>query len=164
MTSKQMNPKVMDAVGFIGRYVADHWESIVDQDEICDELTNLGFSNTEITDAFRWIERNTLGSDEGTFEDGATSDHTAGIRPPVRVLTAIEQSKISSDAYGVLMGYYNRGLIEPVLLEEIIERALQSESEEIGGTEIRRITSLTLFNKVQAEWREYLRTTNTLVH
>jgi len=158
------NPKVMDAVGFIGRYVADHWETMVDQDDICDELLNLGFSNREITDAFRWIERNTLGSDEGTFEDGATSEHLAGIKPPVRVLSAIEQSKITPAAYGVLMSYYDRGMIEPVLLEDILERTMRSESEEVSEREMRRITSLTLFNKVQAEWREYLHTTNTLVH
>jgi len=51
----------MDAVGLIGRYVADNWESMVDHVEIHDELLNLGFSTREISDAFRWIEKNTLG-------------------------------------------------------------------------------------------------------
>lgn len=157
-----MNPKIMDAVGFIGRFVADHWESMIDQQDIQDELLNLGFSSREISDAFKWIEKNTLGGTDGHFEEG-TSD-TLMIPPPIRVLSAVEKMKISPEAYGTLVKYYDRGLIDPVLLEEIIERAMHSESEELNDHDIRKVASLAIFNKVQAEWRDFLHTTNTLVH
>ena len=158
-----MNPRVMDAVGFISRFVADHWESIADSGEILDELMNQGFSNREISNAFKWIEENTLGSDlaNGTDEDLAPP---FSIRPPHRVLSPIERSKITPSAQGLLMRYYERGLLEAVLLEEIIERIMRSESEDVGDKEVKRITALTLFNRVQSDWRELLHSTNTLVH
>lgn len=154
-----MNPKVMDAVGVIGRFVADHWESMINQDEIADELMNLGFSNREISDAFKWIERNTLGSPGDTHPLPEAS-----IKPGIRVLSPMEQAKINPSAYSLVTSYYDRGLLDATLLEDIIERAMRSEAEEVEEKELRRITALTLFNRVQAEWRDYLHTTNTLVH
>jgi len=76
----------------------------------------------------------------------------------------MEQAKITATAYATLTGYFERGILDAVLLEEIIERAVQSDKDEIGDREIRRLTALALFTRVQSEWREYLHTTNTLVH
>lgn len=156
-----MNPKVMDAVGLIGRFVSENWESISDQGEINDELENQGFSTREISEAFRWIERNTLGPDDETPPASASE---AAIRPPFRILTTLESSKLSGDAHGFLVKFYERGLIDPVVMEDILERVAKSESEDIGVKDIRRLTALALFTRVQSEWRDYLHTTNTLIH
>ena len=86
------------------------------------------------------------------------------IHPPMRVLSNAEQGKINSAAHGVMVKYYERGLIDAPTLEEIIDRAMRSDSEEVGEKEIRRIASLTLFNRVQSEWRDYLKVTNTSIH
>ena len=156
-----MNPKVMDAVGLIGRIVSENWESLVDQEDIRDELQNQGFSSREISDAFRWIELNTLGPDgEGEKVSVIDPNH----RPPTRVLSPAESIKLSGEAQSVLLGYYNRGLIDPVIFEDILERVARSESEEINVKEIRRLAALALFNRVQSEWRDYLHSTNTLIH
>jgi uncharacterized protein Smg (DUF494 family) len=152
-----MNAKVMDAVGLIGRYVADNWENMGDSSDLLDELENLGFSSREISDAFRWIERNTLGGD-------GPARRLDAHRPSMRVLSAVEASRLAPQAQGFLQGLYDRGLIDVVLFEEILERAFKSESEEIGEKEMRRIASLTVFNRVQSEWRDFLHSTNTLVH
>ncbi|MBS1984717.1 MAG: DUF494 family protein [Bdellovibrionales bacterium] len=152
-----MNPKVMDAVGLIGKFVSENWESIVNHEEILDELQNQGFSSREITDAFRWIERNTLGPDEPLKD-------TFSIQPPVRALSPIESAKLTPEAYGVLLRCYERGLIDSLILEDILERIVRSEAEEVGIKEVRRLTALTLFTRVQSEWRDYLHSTNTLIH
>jgi len=152
-----MNPKVMDAVGLIGRYVADNWEHMVDPTDLLDELENLGFSTREISDAFRWIERNTLGS-EGPVKK------VEGPRPPMRVLSAIESAKLAPQAHGFLQSLYDRGLIDVVLFEDILEKALKGEGEEVSERQVRRIASLTVFMRVQSEWRDFLHSTNTLVH
>jgi len=154
-----MNPKVMDAVGFISRFVSDHWESMADSSEVRDELTNQGFSSKEIADAFKWIEANTLGNDQDSY-----GDVKAGQKAPMRVLTEDERSKLSSQAVGVLIQYYDRGLIDALLLEEILERITKSEQDELDEKELRRITSLTLFTKIQDDWLEILHSTNTLIH
>ncbi len=153
-----MNPKVMDAVGLIGRYVADSWEHVVDPSVMLDELEAQGFSTREISDAFRWIERNTLGADEvAVLLPEAT-------RPSMRILSVVERTRVTPEAQGVLQRLHDRGLIDTLMLEEMVEKALKSDDEEIGANEMRRIASLTIFNRVQDEWKDFLKSTNTLVH
>ena len=154
------NPKVMDAVGLIGKFVTDNWEYVVDPTDMLDELENRGFSSREISDAFKWIERNTLGAMDARNEEKIPEAD----RPSVRILTTVEQSKLASGASALLQRIYDRGIIDVALFEEILDKALKSESEEVTEKEMRRIASLTVFTRVQAEWRDFLRSTNTLVH
>jgi Smg protein len=156
-----MDTKIMDAVGLIGKIVSENWESIGDIEEVSQELENQGFSNRQIADAFRWIEQNTLGSDTDIMsaEGGVNSNP-----PPVRVLSAIEASKLKPAAVGLVMKLYERGLVDNLILEDILERAVRSESEEVDLKEMRRLTALALFSRVQEEWREHLNKTNTLIH
>ena len=154
------NPRVMDVVGFIGKFVTDNFDGPFDQEEILDELLSQGFSSREISDAFKWIERNTLGDPKDT-PIGAV---LAPQRAPMRVLTVAEQSKISPKAFGQLMSLNERGILDAVLLEEIIERLMKYEPEDITDKEVRRIAALSVFTRVQAEWRDFLHQTNTLLH
>ena len=155
-----MNPRVMDAVGFIGKFVCENNESHFDQGEILDELLSQGFSSREISDAFKWIERNTLGDPKDTPLMIVPTEN----RPPLRVLTLAEQSKITPKSFGQLSSLYERGILDPVLLEEIIERLMKNEDEEITDKDVRRIAALSVFTRVQAEWRDFLHQTNTLLH
>ena len=154
-----MNPRVMDAVGLISRFVTDHWESLFDSAEVQDELSSQGFSKREITNAFKWIEANTLG--EGV---DVKSDSPISISPPLRIFSSVEQGKLTPKALGLLMKCYERGLLDPLLLEEVMERIMRSESHEVDEREVRRMTALALFSRVQDEWKEYLLATNTLLH
>ena len=153
-----MNPKVMDAVGFISRFVNDHWERIADSSEVRDELSNQGFSSKEIADAFKWIEANTLGTDY------ASAPMEAPGKAPMRALTDSEREKLSSAAVGLLMQFYSKGIVDALILEEILERVAKSEQDELDEKEIKRITALTLFTRIQDEWLEILHSTNTLIH
>jgi uncharacterized protein Smg (DUF494 family) len=157
-----LTPKVMDAIGLIGRYVQDHWENFIDHSEILSALSNEGFSKEEISHAFKWIEQNTLGLESEVIDEEPS--HMPTIKPPLRVLGPIENAKLTTNAFELLTKIYNRGLIDAVLLEEIIDRLMRSESEEVGELEARRVAALTLFNRVQSDWRELLQRTNTLVH
>ena len=62
------------------------------------------------------------------------------------------------------MKCYERGLLDPLLLEEVMERIMRGESHEVDEREVRRMTALALFSRVQDEWKEYLLATNTLLH
>lgn len=158
-----MNPKVMDAVGFIGRIMADNMDSLVDQHDIREELTGLGFSDVEISHAFRWIEENTLGSNlpepssraelpAPKARKKAKKKENPLIQPPFRKLSPLEASKIKPVAQGLLLSFYNRGLLDSLLLEEILEKIMRSNLEEVGVRDVRRITALTLFGRVQGDW------------
>lgn len=155
-----MNPRVMDVVGFIGKFVIENFEGHFDQGEILDELLSQGYSSREISDAFKWIERNTLGDPKDT----PAGQVPAELRPPMRVLSPAEQAKISPKSYAQLVSLYERGILDPVLLEEIIERLMKNENEEISDKDVRRIAALSVFTRVQSEWRDFLHATNTLLH
>ncbi|MBP7844756.1 MAG: DUF494 family protein [Proteobacteria bacterium] len=154
------NTRVLDAIGLIGRFVSDHWDSFIDQVEITDELIDRGFSSSEINDAFSWIESNTLGA-----KSKQPKLKNAKAPPPysLRQLNSMESTKIDSKAFGFLLEYLNRGLIDNVLMEDIIQRALQSENSMVGKKEMRRITALTLFNCYQSQWKEILNRSNPLI-
>lgn len=152
------NPKVMDAVGFISRFMSDHWESMVDSSEVRDELSHQGFSSKEIADAFKWIEANTLGADD----ESAPAEPQE--KPSMRALTESEREKLSPQAVGLLIQFYDRGIIDALFLEEILERVTKSEQDELDEKEVRRITALTLFTRIQDDWLEILHSTNTLIH
>jgi uncharacterized protein Smg (DUF494 family) len=168
-----MNPKVMDVVGFIGRIMAENFDSLVDQHDLKEELMGLGFSNQEITHAFKWIEDTTLGSRMAEAEskkpkskklkaDGSNANPT--IQPPFRALSPMESAKLKPPAQGLLMSFYNRGLLDSLLLEEILEKVLRSHLEEIGVRDIRRIAALTLFGRVQGDWTQSGSGTGTAIN
>ncbi len=154
-----MNPRIMDAVGFIGRLVADDYDALLDQNDIKEELMNLGFSNKEISYAFKWIENTTLGHLEDEKPRRRKAKQNAlvpKIQPPFRKMDALESAKMRPKAQGLLLGYYNRGLLDPILLEDILEKIMKLNLEEVSEKEVRRITALVLFGRVQGDWRELL--------
>ncbi len=156
-----MDPRIMDAVGFIGQFVSDHWEASFGQDDINYALQDQGFSRQEISSAFRWIEEHTLG--RSTRSSRAKNASPARIQPPTRILTALEAMKISPRAYGTLVEVYERGVLDILQFEEVIERAMKTPGDMVSPRLMKRLAALTLFNQVQGEWRNFLQSKSTLV-
>lgn len=154
-----MDPRIMDAVGFIGQFVSDHWEAMFGQDDINYALQDQGFSSEEITRAFRWIEDHTLGE----LSIAPTSKVTARILPASRVLSSIESMKISPRAFGALMSLYERGVMDILQFEEVIERAMKTPGDSVSSRQMKRLAALTLFNRVQSDWRDFLHSKSTLI-
>jgi uncharacterized protein Smg (DUF494 family) len=155
-----MDPRIMDAVGFIGQFVSDHWEAMFGQDDISYALQDQGFSSEEITRAFRWIEDHTLGEAAQTKRKPTDAPR---ILPPSRVLGPIEAMKISPRAFGVLVGIYERGVLDVLQFEEVIERAMKTPGDSVSSRQMKRLAALTLFNRVQNEWRDFLHSKSTLI-
>jgi uncharacterized protein Smg (DUF494 family) len=157
-----MDPRVMDAVGFIGQFVSDHWEAVFGHDDLKDALLDQGFSDQEISNAFSWIEDHTLGkrSRKGRSK---IKPSVAQIRPPHRVLTNIEAMKIAPEAFGALLSLYERGVLNLLQFEEVIERAMRTPVDQVGSRQMKRLAALTLFNQVQNDWRDLLHSKSTLV-
>jgi uncharacterized protein Smg (DUF494 family) len=155
-----MDPRVMDAVGLIGQFVSDHEESIYAQDDLKSVLRDHGFSSNEISRAFHWIEEHTLGKSQAKTHSPRSP---AQIHRPLRVLTPIEAMKITPEGYGALLALYDRGVIDIIQFEEIIDRALRMPGDAVEGRLMKRLASLVLFNQVQSEWREWLQSKTTVI-
>ena len=158
-----MDPRIMDAVGLIGQFVSDHWEATFGQDDINYALQDQGYSSEEITRAFRWIEDHTLGELNERPRTKEQIMNPAKIQPPTRLLTAIESMKISSAAYGVLLAFYERGVLDVLQFEEVLERAMKTPVDSVSSRQMKRLAALTLFNRVQNEWRDFLHSKSTLI-
>jgi uncharacterized protein Smg (DUF494 family) len=153
----------MDAVGFIGQFVTDHWEATFGQDDINYALQDQGFSSEEITRAFRWIEDHTLGELNKAPQAVQNMASHAKIQPPTRILTSLEALKISPEAFGSLVAYYERGILDVLQFEEVLERAMKTPGDSVSSRQMKRLAALTLFNRVQNEWRDFLHSKSTLI-
>jgi uncharacterized protein Smg (DUF494 family) len=80
------------------------------------------------------------------------------------VLTSTEAIKISAEAWTLLMSFYARGLIDPTILEEIVDRCLQLDVDEVHTSKMKEVAALTLFKHLHDEWKEFLHSSSTLLH
>lgn len=137
------NPRVMDAIDLISRFVREQWDSFTDNTELEDVLSHEGYSRDEISDAFKWIESSMLG--EGP-DAGQASPHGPQMAPPLRILNSEESFRIGPQAYGYLMKLHRRGILDSVLLEEVIDRLMALRADEIMVPQARRMAALSLLN------------------
>lgn len=158
-----MSLRVMDAVGLIGQFVADHWESINGPQDLMDELLHQGFSSGEIKGAFKWIESHTLGH-PGKISDGAPPRRPSShLLPSLRIMTSYEKIRFSPAGQGYLMSLHEKGLLDLLQVEEVIEKALRSSSDTVGIRELKSLAALVLFTKIQSDARDLLLSKSSLV-
>jgi uncharacterized protein Smg (DUF494 family) len=143
----KMYSRVIDAVGLIHEFVADHWENIIGQNEVHEELMSQGFSQQEISRAFRLIE-------EQVFQSAAQVRTKTAVSN--RVMTAQEKVRISTGAFGFLLRLQKRGVVEHMLFEDIVERAVRSADPIVGLRQMRRLAALALYRALEADVREHL--------
>jgi Smg protein len=167
-----MSLRVMDAVGLIGQLVADHWESMSGPQDVTDQLLHHGFSSTEITEAFKWIESHTLGpsdkASKATKKKTATKKTKAvakgpRLNPSLRTLTNYEKVRFSPAGHGFLLTLYEKGMLDLLQLEEVIEKAVRSSSDTVGIQELKRLAALVLFTRMQSDSRDLLHSKSSLV-
>jgi uncharacterized protein Smg (DUF494 family) len=142
-----MNNRVTDAVGLIHEFVANHWESIVGQNEVHEELMNQGFSQHEIAKAFKVIE-------DQVFQ--VASNHSGKVLEANRVMTENERLKITSGAFSFLLKLLKRGILDHLLFEDVVERAARLADPIVGLREMRRLTALALYRALEADVREHI--------
>jgi Smg protein len=171
-----MSLRIMDAVGLIGQLVADHWENMSGPQDVTDQLLHHGYSTREITEAFKWIESHTLGpSDKAkatqkkTTKTSKKSSKTVStrkelaLRPALRILTSYEKVRFSPAGHGYLLSLYEKGMLDLLQLEEVIEKAVRSSSDTVGIQELKRMAALVLFTKMQSDSRDLLHSKSSLV-
>ncbi len=148
--NERQNDRIKEAVGIIGRFLSENNE-IFDEQNVSDELLNLGFTEKEIAGAFHFIEKSTLGPlwRRRPQKTKKTLKERAKKLAPLRMLSEIEATKIDPKAHTYLLKLHSVGAIDLEMMEEIIDRALGSTGEFISLLEIRRITALYLFTRIQ---------------
>lgn len=162
----KLQGRILEAVGVIGRFLSENQINF-DEESLQYELENLGFNAKEIAGAYRFIEKTTLGPKWQKKSSKKTKLRKKNKKSlnGVRILSDIEAAKIDNKAHAYLLQLLSVGAINIEMMEEIIEHALGHSDEYISVAEIRRLTALLLFTRVQISQGEgSLSVSNTLIH
>jgi len=104
------------------------------------ELEAAGFDNDEIKDAFDWFAQLKVMSDKVPLKLKSRS------KPKLRIYTANEKEKVSSDALGFLIFLEQAQVLNDFEREIIIDRSMALNQNFISIDEIRWIVMMTLWN------------------
>lgn len=130
-----MRDKVLNILGLLSQSLARDKDLFYDAEEIWEELTHRGFSESEIETALAQIERMSLDI-PGPFWSDAL--------PVYRVYTLDEMARLSSRVRGYLWKLKCRGIIDHALEDEIVQKAMNLE-DPAGLKEIKTVAALTIF-------------------
>lgn len=141
-----MRERVLAIVSFIAQYFLDD-QDVITETDLIEELLAVGFETDEIDAAFCWMETQ-------AFRTPASGETTlAPLALSHRVFTAEENQGLSPEARGFLARLRSMGILDDILLEDVIAKALNTVEDEVTLKEIKTITVLAMFASSQQEWR-----------
>lgn len=110
-----------------------------DQGELEDELSQAGFTGTEIEKALRWLDELAAGVDRPQYHP-----HTGG---SIRIYSEAESAKLDIAARGLLMFLEQNGILDPISRELVIERVLAIDHAGVSVDEVKWVVLLVLMNR-----------------
>ncbi len=129
---------MFDAVGLILENLS---QENVSEEELVESLLSRGFAMNDIEAAFKWLAQIAF---PGAKKKSARPES-------MRVLTGYEKTKISRDAWGIILKLKKLNILDDHLLEEIIEKALATASEEVDAQEMKAIIQLSIMHSGSEE-------------
>lgn len=144
MTGNPLKERVLAIVSIIAHYIMEDGQLPANGDLI-EELLAIGFESEEIDAAFHWMENLSL------HQPTDHLTHSLSI-PSHRIFTSEECHALARDARGFLMRVREMGIIDENILEEIIQKALHNDEDEVSLKDIKTLTALTLFSHSHHEW------------
>ncbi len=116
----------------------------VDQDELESELSDAGFSSSEISEALTWLDE--LASRMASTRMASPEDPPRGV-DAMRIYTDAECQKLDLDARGMLLFLEQSGILDPLSRELVIDRAIAIEQNAVSVDELKWIVLLVLLNR-----------------
>jgi uncharacterized protein Smg (DUF494 family) len=130
-----LRDKVLNILGLLSQSLAQDKDLFYDAQEIWDDLTQRGFSESDIETALAQIERMSLDIPGPFWSD---------ILPVYRSYTIDEMSRLTPRVRGYLWKLKCRGIIDHALEDEIVQKAMNLE-DPAGLKEIKTVAALTVF-------------------
>jgi Smg protein len=111
----------------------------IDQGDLEDELSQAGFTHSEIRKALHWLDE---------LADGSPwAPYLALKGSSIRVYTTMEMAKLDLEARGLLLFLEQTGILDPASRELVIERALAIEQAIVTLDELKWVVLLVLMNR-----------------
>ena len=136
---------------FENYYMDDESELSSDRDVLHNELLEIGFPDTQINQAFEWLEG--LSPEKHPIQTPLTGNS-------LRVFSDIECERLDAESRGFLLYLEQMGILPPEAREHVIERVLALETEDFDISQLKWVILMVLFSQPGAEaayaWMEDL--------
>lgn len=148
-----MKENVLDLLMYLfENYIYDEPETTPDRDSLSDSLEEAGFSNGEIARAFSWLD--------GLAEQRQLPEFGGHETNPIRIFCDDECARLDLEARGLILYLENVGVLDPDRREQVLDRLMALEEEEIDMEDVKWVVLMVLFNQPGQEanyaWMEDL--------
>jgi Smg protein len=123
-------------------YFYDDPDAVRDRDSLQASLIQAGFSPTEISKAFDWLEE--LANQRPTLSQPRADG-------PVRVFVEAEVDRLDRECLGFLMFLEQHGVVDADQRELVIDRAMALDQDEVDLDDLKWVVLMVLFNQPGAE-------------
>jgi Smg protein len=129
-------------------YLFEHFfyedpDAVRDRDSLQNGLLQAGFSPTEISKAFDWL-------DELARQRPAASN-PARVAGPVRMYVEQELAKLDRESVGFLMFLEQQGILDAGQRELVLDRVMALDQDELDVDDLKWVVLIVLFNQPGAE-------------
>ncbi len=139
-----MKESILDVLLFLfEHYFYDDPDAVRDRDSMQAGLISAGFSPSEISKAFDWL-------DELARQRPARSE-PAPMSGPVRVFADAERARLDPDGIGFLIFLEHNGIIDAIHRELVLDRVMALDQDEVDLDDLKWVVLMVLFNQPGAE-------------
>lgn len=136
-----MNERVVEILIFIMNEIRKNSKTTQKLELLSKDLIRKGYTEGEISSAFSWLlDRLRTEAEEIVPNQGST------FKDSFRLLHEIENSVISTEAYGYVIQLKELGLINELDVEQILERAMMLGTSKVDADDIKSIVASMLNN------------------
>lgn len=136
-----MKENILDVLLYLfENFVYDDPDSLNDRDSLQASLLEAGFSPSEISKAFDWL-------DVLARERPQLRPPSGGGQAPVRVFAAEEVAKLDVEARGFLMFLEHSGVLDPERRELVLDRIMALDADEVDLYDLKWVILMVLFSQ-----------------
>jgi len=138
-----MQERIDEIIRFLIKEISQLSDPVgLDLKKLSDLLLKEGYTEREIHKAVEWVITN-LNNDEMP----ATSPAGSRNQPSLRILISEEQNFFTAQAYGYLIQLQSLGIVNPLQVEQIIERCFLMGLNRIDVEDLKTVVSQILLGK-----------------
>ena len=138
-----MKESILDVLLYLfEHYIGDDADTLRDRDPLQQGLIEAGFSPSEISKAFDWL-------------DGLAQQRPAGAQArvdgPVRVYHGPELDRLDVECRGFLLFLEQQGVLDADQRELVLDRAMALDQDELDLDDLKWVVLMVLFNQPGSE-------------
>lgn len=139
-----MKESILDVLLFLfEHFFYEDPDAVRDRDSLQKGLLQAGFSPTEISKAFDWL-------DELARQRPAASGQPR-VAGPVRMYVEQELAKLDRESVGFLMFLEQQGILDADQRELVLDRVMALDQDELDVDDLKWVVLMVLFNQPGAE-------------